>query len=211
MARFINIYILFSIVFLCGSCGKKDDTKNQIQEVSARISPILDTISLDYAQYVNYHFQNYTRENIVFYIYHFSRDSSLYYNLTVICNATTGRVDSVHKPRWHVSESGEYIPTPEEKAMYCAAINDADNIEQLLKPIIRFRETIGSSHIYYFYGAFGSEDKLSKHDFRIAFNDKGGWQYYLLTHFRNEDDIPAEKIRVIERWTIEEIDPPDHR
>ena len=72
MARFLRIYILFSIVFLCGSCGKKDDTKNQIQEVSARIAPILDTISLDYAQYVNYRFQNYTRENIVFYIYHFS-------------------------------------------------------------------------------------------------------------------------------------------
>ena len=211
MARFINIYILFSIVFLCGSCGKKDDTKNQIQEVSARIAPILDTISLDYAQYVNYLFKNYTRENSVFYIYHFSRDSSLYYNNVVICNATTGRVEEVYKPRWPVDENGEHIPTPEEKAMYCAAINDADNIEQLLKPIIRFRETIGSSHIYYFYGAFGSEDKLSKHDFGIAFNDKGGWQYYLLTHFRNEDDIPAEKIRVIERWTIEEIDPPDHR
>ena len=211
MARFIKIYILFSIVFLCTSCGWQDDPKDRIQKVSARISPILDTISLDYAQYVNYRFQNYTRENIVFYIYHYSPDSSLYYNLPVMCNATTGRVEDVHKPSANVPIQGVYIPKPEEIAMYCAAINDADNIEQLLKPIIRFRETIGSSHIYYFYGAFGSEDKLSKHDFGIAFNDKGGWQYYLLTHFRNEDDIPAEKIRVTERWTIEEIDPPDHR
>ena len=208
MARLLRIYILFSIVFLCGSCGKKDDTKNQIQEVSARIAPILDTISLDYAQYVNYRFQNYTRENILFYIYHFSRDSSLYYNLTVMCNATTGRVEEVDIPGV-VPIQGEYIPTPEETAMYCAAINDADNIEQLLKPIIRFRETIGSSHIYYFYGAFGSEDKLSKHDFGIAFNDKG--RYYHLTHFRDEDSIPAEEIRVTERWSIKEIEPPDYR
>ena len=211
MARFIKIYILFSIVFLCGSCGKKDNKKDHIQEVSARISPILDTISLDYAQYVNYRFQNYTRENVLFRIIHLSPDTSLYYNLPVYCNAITGRVEEVPKPSASVPIQGEYIPTPREVAMYCAAINDADNIEQLLKPIIRFRETIGSSHIYYFFGAFGSEDKLSKHDFGIAFNDKGGWQYYLLTHFRNEDDIPADKIRVSERWTIEEIDPPDHR
>ena len=207
MARFIRIYILFSIVFLCGSCGKKDDTKNQIQEVSARIAPILDTISLDYAQYVNYRFQNYTRENIVFYIYHFSRDSSLYYNLPVICNATTGRVEEVHEPSANVPIQGVYIPTPEEKAMYCAAINDADNIEQLLKPIIRFRETIGSSHIYYFQGAFGN--KVSKFDFMVSFNDKG--RYYLLTHFRDEDSIPAEEIRVTERWSIKEIEPPSYR
>ena len=211
MAKVIKIYILFSIVFLCGSCGMQDNKKDHIQEVSARISPILDTISLDYAQYVNYRFQNYTRENIVFYIYHFSRDSSLYYNYPVICNATTGRVEEVHEPSAHVPIQGVYIPTPEEKAMYCAAINDADNIEQLLKPIIRFRETIGSSHIYYFYGAFRSEDKVSKHDFGIAFNDKGGWQYYRLTHFRNEDDIPAEEIRVTERWSIKEIKPPHYR
>ena len=207
MARFIKIYILFSIVFLCGSCGKTDDTKNQIQEVSARIAPILDTISLDYAQYVNYRFQNYTRENIVFYIYHFSRDSSLYYNLPVICNATTGRVEEVHEPSANVPIQGVYIPTPEEKAMYCAAINDADNIEQLLKPIIRFRETIGSSHIYYFQGAFGN--KVSKFDFMVSFNDKG--RYYLLTHFRDEDSIPAEEIRVTERWSIKEIEPPSYR
>ena len=70
MARFIKIYILFSIVFLCGSCGKKDDTKNQIQEVSARIAPILDSISLDYARYINYHFDNYRRDNILFCIHH---------------------------------------------------------------------------------------------------------------------------------------------
>lgn len=211
MARFIRIYILFSIVFLCGSCGMQDNKKDHIQEVSARISPILDTISLDYTQYVNYHFVNYTRENVLFRITHSSPDTSLRYSVPVYCNAITGRVEKVPERRWHVPGSGEYIPTPREVAMHCAAINDADNIEQLLKPIIRFRETIGSSHIYYFYGAFGSEDKLSKHDFGIAFNDKGGWQYYLLTHFRNEDDIPADKIRVSERWTIEEIDPPDHR
>lgn len=207
MARFIRIYILFSIVFLCGSCGKKDDTKNQIQEVSARIAPILDTISLDYAQYVNYRFQNYTRENIVFYIYHFSRDSSLYYNLPVICNATTGRVEEVHEPSANMPIQGVYIPTPREVAMHCAAINDADNIEQLLKPIIRFRETIGSSHIYYFQGAFGN--KVSKFDFMVSFNDKG--RYYLLTHFRDEDSIPAEEIRVTERWSIKEIEPPSYR
>ncbi len=195
----------YEYLFLCASCDKKD----HIQEVSTHISPILDTISLDYAQYVNYRFQNYTRENIVFYIYHFSRDSSLYYNYPVICNATTGRVEEVHEPSAHVPIQGVYIPTPEEKAMYCAAINDADNIEQLLKPIIRFRETIGSSHIYYFYGAFRSEDKVSKHDFGIAFNDKG--RYYLLTHFRDEDSIPAEEIRVTERWSIKEIEPPDYR
>lgn len=212
MARFIKIYILFSIVFLCGSCGKQDDKKDHMQEVSTRISPILDTISLDYTHYVNYLFVNYTRENVLFYITHFSPDTSLrYYSVPVYCNAITGRVEEVPERRWHVPESSEYIPTPREVAMHCAAINDAGNIEQLLKPIIRFREAIGSSHIYYFYGAFGSEDKLSKHDFGIAFNDKGGWQYYLLTHFRNEDDIPADKIRVSERWTIEEIDPPDHR
>ena len=209
MARLLRIYILFSIVFLCGSCSKKDDTKDRIQEVSARISPILDTISLDYAQYVNYRFQNYTRENIVFYIYHFSRDSSLYYNNTVICNATTGRVEEVRKPSANVPIQGVYIPTPEEKAMYCAAINDADNIEQLLKPIIRFRETIGSSHIYFFQGAWVKGGYVSKFDFEVSFNDKG--RYYLLTHFRNEDDIPAGKIRVTGRWTIEEIAPPDHR
>jgi hypothetical protein len=102
-----------------------------------------------------------------------------------------------------------YIPKPEEIAMYCAAINDADNIEQLLKPMIRFREAIGSSHIYQFKGPQVRGDKVSKFDFVVSFNDKG--HYYLLAHFRNEDDIPAEKIRVIERWTIEEIDPPDHR
>lgn len=209
MARLLRIYILFSIVFLCASCGWQDDPKDRIQEVSARISPILDTISLDYAQYENYLFINYSGENIVFYIYHYSPDTSLHYDLTVICNATTGRVEEVHIPRWHVPESGEFIPTPEEKAMYCAAINDADNIEQLLKPIIRFRETIGSSHIYQFKGPQVRGDKVSKFDFVVSFNNKG--HYYLLAHFRNEDDIPAEKIRVIERWTIEEIDPPDHR
>ena len=146
MARLLRIYILFSIVFLCGSCGKKDNKKDHIQEVSARISPILDTISLDYAQYVNYRFQNYTRENIVFYIYHFSRDSSLYYNLTVICNATTGRVDSVHKPRWHVSESGEYIPTPEEKAMYCAVKGMLQGNSLGRKQITRLRAIVGAAH-----------------------------------------------------------------
>lgn len=206
MARFIKI-VLFSIVFLCGSCGKKDDTKNQIQEVSARIAPILDTISLDYAQYVNYRFQNYTRENVVYYITHFSPDTSLRYLVTVICNATTGRVEEVHEPSAHVPIQGVYIPTPEEKAMYCAAINDAGNIEQLLKPIIRFREAIGSSHIYFFQGAFGN--KVSKFDFMVSFNDKG--RYYLLTHFRDEDSIPAEEIRVTERWSIKEIEPPDYR
>lgn len=209
MARFIKIYILFSIVFLCASCGWQDDPKDRIQKVSARISPILDTISLDYAQYENYLFINYTRENIVFCIYHYSPDSSLYYNLPVMCNATTGRVEEVHIQRWHDPESGEFIPTPKEIAMYCAAINDADNIEQLLKPMIRFREAIGSSHIYQFKGPQVRGDKVSKFDFVVSFNDKG--HYYLLAHFRNEDDIPAEKIRVIERWTIEEIDPPDYR
>lgn len=209
MARFIKIYILFSIVFLCGSCGKKDDTKNQIQEVSARIAPILDTISLDYAQYVNYRFVNYTRENVVYYITHFSPDTSLRYLVSVGCNATTGQVEEVPEPRWHVPELGEYIPTPEEVAMRRAAINDAANIEQLLKPIIRFREAIGSSHIYFFQGAWVKDDQVSKYDFKISFNDKG--RYYRLTHFRNEDDIPAEEIRVTERWSIKEIEPPDYR
>ena len=199
MARFIKIYILFSIVFLCGSCGKQDNKKDHIQEVSARIAPILDTISLDYAQYVNYNFVNYTRENIVFYITRFSSDTSLYYNIVVGSNTTTGRVEKINTP----------FPTPREEAE--AALNDMGNIEQMLKQMIRFRETIGSSHIYYFNGAMVKGEKESKFDFRIAFNDKGGWQYYLLTHFRNEDDIPADKIRVSERWTIEEIDPPDHR
>lgn len=113
------------------------------------------------------------------------------------------------EPRWHVPESSEYIPTPREVAMRCAVINDADNIEQLLKPIIRFRETIGSSHIYYFQGAWVKDDQVSKYDFKISFNDKG--RYYLLTHFRDEDSIPAEEIRVTERWSIKEIEPPDYR
>ena len=177
--------------------------------MSARIAPILDTISLDYAQYVNYRFQNYTRENILYRIYHYSPDSSLRYNFSVYCNAITGRVEEVPEPRWHVPESSEYIPTPREVAMRCAVINDADNIEQLLKPIIRFRETIGSSHIYYFQGAWVKDDQVSKYDFKISFNDKG--RYYLLTHFRDEDSIPAEEIRVTERWSIKEIEPPDYR
>lgn len=206
MAKVIKIYILFSIVFLCGSCNQKD----HIQEVLGRISPILDTISLDYAQYENYLFINYTRENVLYFITHFSPDTSLrYYSVPVYCNAITGRVEKVPEPRGHVPESSEYIPTPREVAMYCAAINDAGNIEQMLKPIIRFREAIGSNHIYQFKGPWVRGDKVSKFDFVVSFNDKG--HYYLLTHFRNEDDIPAEKIRVTERWTIEEIDPPPYR
>ena len=207
MAKVIKIYILFFIVFLCASCGWQDDPKERIQKVSARIAPILDTISLDYAQYVNYHFVNYTRENVVFRIDHFSPDTSLLYSVPVCCNAITGRVEEVPEPTWHVPASGEYIPTPKEVAMHNAALHDAGNIEQLLKPMIRFREAIGSNHIYYFQGACGN--KISKFDFLVSFNDKG--HYYLLVHFRNEDDIPAEKIRVTERWTIEEITPPDYR
>ena len=92
MAKVIKIYILFFIVFLCASCGWQDDPKERIQKVSARIAPILDTISLDYAQYVNYHFVNYTRENVVFRIDHFSPDTSLLYSVPVCCNAITGRV-----------------------------------------------------------------------------------------------------------------------
>ena len=96
MARFIKIYVIFSIVFLCGSCGKQDDKKDHMQEVSTRISPILDTISLDYTHYVNYLFVNYTRENVVYYITHFSPDTSLrYYSVPVYCNAITGRVEEV--------------------------------------------------------------------------------------------------------------------
>ena len=209
MARFIKIYILFFIVFLCASCGWQDDPKERIQKVSVRISPILDTISLDYAQYVNYQFVNYTRENVVFRITHYSPDSSLRYDLPVYCNANTGRVEEVPEPTWHVPASGEYIPTPKEVAMHNAALHDAGNIEQLLKPMIRFREAIGSSHIYQFKGPWVRGDKVSKFDFVVSFNDKG--HYYLLVHFRNEDDIPAEKIRVTERWTIEEITPPDYR
>ena len=211
MARFIKIYILFSIVFLCGSCSKKDDTKDRIQKVSARIAPILDTISLDYAQYVNYNFVNYTRENVLYRIDHFSPDTSLRYHLPVYCNANTGRVEEVPEPSSPVPIQGVYIPTPREEAMRSAALSDTGNIEKLLKQMIRFRETIGSSHIYYFGGARVKSDYVSKYDFKVAFNDKGGWQYYLLTHFRNEDDISAEKIRVTERWCIEEIAPPDHR
>ena len=207
MAKVIKIYILFFIVFLCASCSWQDDPKERIQKVSARISPILDTISLDYTQYENYLFINYTGENVLFRIYHYSPDSSLRYDLPVYCNANTGRVEEVPEPTWHVPASGEYIPTPKEVAMHNAALHDAGNIEQLLKPMIRFREAIGSNHIYYFQGACGN--KVSKFDFLVSFNDKG--HYYLLTHFRNEDDIPAEKIRVIERWTIEEITPPDYR
>ena len=207
MARFIKIYILFFIVFLCASCGWQDDPKERIQKVSVRISPILDTISLDYAQYVNYQFVNYTRENVLFLINHYSPDSSLRYSVPVYCNAITGRVEEVPEPSGNVPESGEYIPTPKEVAMHCAAINDAGNIEQLLKPMIRFREAIGSNHIYYFQGAYGN--KVSKFDFLVSFNDKG--HYYLLTHFRDEDSIPAEEIRVIERWSIKEIAPPDYR
>ena len=208
MARFIKIYILFSIVFLCGSCGKQDDKKDHMQEVSTRISPILDTISLDYTHYVNYLFVNYTRENVLFYITHFSPDTSLhYYSVPVYCNAITGRVEEVPEPRWHVPESSEYIPTPREVAMHCAAINDAGNIEQLLKPMIRFREAIGSNHIYYFQGAWVKDDQVSKYDFKISFNNKG--RYYLLTHYA--DDIPAEEMRVTERWSIKEIEPPSYR
>lgn len=209
MARFIKIYILFSIVFLCASCGWQDDPKDRIQKVSARISPILDTISLDYAQYENYLFINYSRENVLFRIYHYSPDTSLHYDLPVYCNANTGRVEEVPEPSGKVPSQSKYVPTPREEAMRSAAINDAGNIEQLLKPMIRFREAIGSSHIYLFKGPQVRGDKVSKFDFVVSFNDKG--HYYLLAHFRNEDDIPAEKIRVIERWTIEEIDPPDHR
>ena len=113
------------------------------------------------------------------------------------------------EPSGHVPASGEYIPTPKEVAMHNAALHDAGNIEQLLKPMIRFREAIGSSHIYQFKGPWVRGDKVSKFDFVVSFNDKG--HYYLLVHFRNEDDIPAEKIRVTERWTIEEITPPDYR
>lgn len=203
MARFLRIYILLSIVFLCASCNKKD----HIQEVSTHISPILDSISLDYAQYVNYHFVNNTRENILFRIYHYSPDSSLRYNYSVYCNATTGRVEEVPEPCGVVLGKSGYIPTPREEAMRRAAINDAGNIEQLLKPIIRFREAIGSSHIYYFHGAWVKGDHVSEYDFKISFNNKG--RYYLLTHF--VDDIPAEKIRVTERWSIEEIEPPHYR
>ena len=209
MAKVIKIYILFFIVFLCASCGWQDDPKERIQKVSARIAPILDTISLDYAQYENYLFINYTGENVLFRIYHYSPDSSLRYDLPVYCNANTGRVEEVPEPTWHVPASGEYIPTPKEVAMHNAALHDAGNIEQLLKPMIRFREAIGSSHIYQFKGPWVRGDKVSKFDFVVSFNDKG--HYYLLTHFRNEDDIPAEKIRVTERWTIEEITPPDYR
>lgn len=204
MKRLIPILLaLFSIVFLCGSCDQKD----HIQEVSTRISPILDTISLDYTHYVNYHFVNYTRENVLFRITHLSPDTSLRYSVPVYCNAITGRVEEVPEPRWHVPESGEYIPTQREVAMHCAAINDAGNIEQLLKPMIRFREAIGSNHIYYFQGACGNQ--VSKFDFVVSFNDKG--RYYLLTHFRDEDSIPAEEIRVTERWSIKEIEPPSYR
>ena len=198
---FKNIYIVY-IVFLCGSCGKKNDTKDCIQEVSARISPILDTISLDYAQYVDHVFINYTRENIVFCITRFSPDTLLRYDITVESNLTTGRVEKVNIP-WSMSRE-------KEEVIRCAAMNDIGDIEQMLKQMIRFRETIGSSHIYYFNGAING-NKVSKFDFKVAFNDKEGWQYYLLTHVRDEDDIPAEKIRVTERWCIEEIDPPDHR
>ncbi len=53
------------------------------------------------------------------------------------------------------------------------------------------------------------DDQVSKYDFKISFNDKG--RYYLLTHFRDEDSIPAEEIRVTERWSIKEIEPPDYR
>ena len=80
-------YICFAFVLLCGSCGKKDNKKDNIQEVSARISPILDTISLDYAQYENYLFINYSGENVLFRIYHYSPDTSLHYDLPVYCNA----------------------------------------------------------------------------------------------------------------------------
>lgn len=31
------------------------------------------------------------------------------------------------------------------------------------------------------------------------------------SHFRDEDSIPAEEIRVTERWSIKEIEPPDYR
>ena len=196
-------------MFLCSSCGWQDDPNERIQKVSARISPILDTISLDYAQYENYLFINYTRENVLFRIYHYSPDSSLRYDLPVYCNANTGQVEEVPEPSGHVPASGEYIPTPKEVAMHNAALHDAGNIEQLLKPMIRFREAIGSSHIYQFKGPWVRGDKVSKFDFVVSFNDKG--HYYLLVHFRNEDSIPAEKIRVTERWTIEEIDPPNHR
>ena len=209
MAKVIKIYILFFIVFLCASCGWQDDPKERIQKVSARIAPILDTISLDYAQYENYLFINYTGENVLFRINHYSPDSSLRYDLPVYCNANTGRVEEVPEPTWHVPASGEYIPTPKEVAMHNAALHDAGNIEQLLKPMIRFREAIGSSHIYQFKGPWVRGDKVSKFDFVVSFNDKG--HYYLLTHFRDEDSIPAEEIRVIERWSIKEIAPPDYR
>ena len=150
-------------MFLCGSCDKKD----HMQEVSTHISPILDSISLDYTQYVNYLFVNYTRENVVYYITHFSPDTSLhYYSVPVYCNAITGRVEEVPEPRWHVPESSEYIPTPREVAM-----------------------------------------QVSKYDFKISFNNKG--RYYLLTHYA--DDIPAEEMRVTERWSIKEIEPPSYR
>ncbi len=203
MAKVIKIYILFSIVFLCGSCDQKDHK----QEVSARISPILDTISLDYTQYVNYHFVNYTRENVLFRITHLSPDTSLRYSVPVYCNAITGRVEEVPEPRWHVPESGEYIPTPREVAMHCAAINDAGKIEKMLKPVIRFREAIGSNHIYSFQGAVVIGNKVSEYDFKISFNNKG--RYYLLTHYIG--DIPAEEMRVTERWSIKEIEPPSYR
>lgn len=147
-------------------------------------------------------FINYTRENIVFYITRFSPDTLLRYDITVESNVTTGRVEKVNIP-WSMSRE-------KEEVIRCAAMNDIGDIEQMLKQMIRFRETIGSSHIYYFNGAING-NKVSKFDFKVAFNDKEGWQYYLLTHFRDEDDIPAEKIRVTERWCIEEIDPPDHR
>ena len=203
MTRFIKIYILFSIVFLCASCGWQDNPKDRIQKVSARISPILDTISLDYAQYVNYNFTNYTGENIAFYINRFSPDSLLY-TISVQSNVTTGRVEDVFIPCGTTP-----IPRDKEEAIRRAAKNDMGDIEQILNSIIRFREAIGSEHIYYLYGEKVLSNKISNYDLMIGFRYKR--HYYLLTHFRNEDDIPAEKIRVTERWTIGEIAPPDHR
>ena len=166
-----------------------------MQEVSTHISPILDSISLDYAQYVNYLFVNYTRENALFYITHFSTATSMFYTVPVLCNTNAGRVEDV------------YTPASGDEAMRCAAINDAGKIEKMLKPIIRFREAIGSNHIYYFQGAWVKDDQVSKYDFKISFNNKG--RYYLLTHYA--DSIPAEEIRVTERWSIKEIEPPPYR
>ncbi|MCQ2346079.1 MAG: hypothetical protein MJZ82_04860 [Paludibacteraceae bacterium] len=131
----------------------------------------------------------------MFYITHFSPDTSLRYNLPIVCNAITGRVEKVH------------IPGPREEAMRCAAINDTGNIEKMLKQVNFFREAVGSKHIYYFRGARVMGDKMSKYDFQIAFNYKR--QYYLLTHF--VDDISAEEVRVTERWGIRKIEPPPHR